>query len=78
MKYISINIEPKGRIPPRMMMTIGFMNHFFSGIGLGTALILQGLFARPEIFLPNTVPTNVKGKIIKTQMLATANCVKRN
>ena len=41
MKYISIKIEPKGRMPPRATMTQGSMNHFFSGIGRGTALILH-------------------------------------
>lgn len=42
--YISMNIEPNGRIPPRRTMTNGSMNHFFSGIGLGTALILENKF----------------------------------
>ena len=40
MKYISIKIDPKGRTPPTSTITQGSMNHFFSGIGLGTALIL--------------------------------------
>ena len=35
-----MNMDPNGRIPPRSTMTTGSMNHFFSGIGLGTALIL--------------------------------------
>ena len=35
-------MEPNGRTPPSKMMTEGSMNHFFSGIGLGTALTLHG------------------------------------
>ena len=40
MKYISMKMEPKGSTPPTATITQGSMNHFFSGIGLGTALIL--------------------------------------
>ena len=40
MKYISMKMLPKGRIPPSRMMVNGSMNHFFSGIGLGTAFTL--------------------------------------
>ena len=32
--YISMKMDPNGRIPPRGMITSGSMNHFFSGIGL--------------------------------------------
>jgi len=31
----------KGKIPPSRIITPGSINHFFSGIGLGTALILK-------------------------------------
>lgn len=41
MKYISMKIEPNGKIPPKATMTQGSMYHFFSGIGLGTAFTLQ-------------------------------------
>ena len=41
MKYISIKMDPNGRIPPTRTITQGSMNHFFSGIGLGTAFILR-------------------------------------
>lgn len=41
MKYISIKMDPKGRMPPTATMTQGSMNHFFSGMGLGTAFILD-------------------------------------
>ena len=37
-----MKIEPNGRIPPRAMITDGSMNHFFSGIGRGTALMRHG------------------------------------
>lgn len=40
--YISINIEPNGKIPPDMIIIKGSMNHFFSGMGLGTAFTLHG------------------------------------
>jgi hypothetical protein len=40
--YISIKMDPKGRIPPNITMTRGSINHFFSGIGLGTAFTRQG------------------------------------
>lgn len=35
-------MEPNGNMPPKQMMTPGSINHFFSGIGLGTALMRQG------------------------------------
>lgn len=40
-----MKIDPKGNIPPSDIMTDGSMNHFFSGIGLGTALTLHGTSA---------------------------------
>ena len=58
-----------------MMMTKGSMNHFFSGIGLGTALTLHGLSGDPPRFLPSTVPTNVRGRMTNRQMQDTANIV---
>ena len=36
-----MKIDPKGRTPPTRTITQGSMNHFFSGIGLGTAFILK-------------------------------------
>ena len=47
MKYISIKIEPNGKIPPKATMTQGSMYHFFSGIGLGTAFTLQVNVSHP-------------------------------
>ena len=40
--YISIKMDPNGSTPPRATITGGSMNHFFSGIGRGTALTRQG------------------------------------
>ena len=40
--YISMKIDPKGSIPPNITITRGSINHFFSGIGLGTAFTRQG------------------------------------
>lgn len=40
--YISIKMEPKGRTPPKGMMVYNSMNHFFSGMGRGTAFTRQG------------------------------------
>jgi hypothetical protein len=69
--YISIKIEPKGNIPLAKMITLGSMNHFFSGIGRGTAFVRQGLSATPLIFLPRTVPAAVNGKIMNRQIAVT-------
>lgn len=40
--YISMKMDPNGRMPPSATITAGSMNHFFSGIGRGTALTRQG------------------------------------
>ena len=71
---ISMKIDPKGRIPPSITITLGSINHFFSGIGLGTALILQGMLGCPAILRPNTVPTRVRGRITNRQIAITAIC----
>jgi hypothetical protein len=70
-----MKIDPKGSIPPSMMMASGSMNHFFSGMGLGTALTLHGWSGVPLRFLPRTVPTRVRGRITKKQMQETATIV---
>ena len=67
-------MEPKGSIPPSRVIIAGSINHFFSGIGLGTAFTLQGWLACPDIFLPSTVPTNVSGRITNRHMHAMATC----
>ena len=46
--------------------------HFFSGMGRGTVLILQGLSGWPEILRPRIVPTRFRGRITNRQMQATA------
>ena len=71
MKYISIEIDPKGRMPPRNIMMLGSMNQFFSGIGLGTELVRVGLSAWPRMFRPTIVPIIVSGIIRNRQMAAT-------
>ena len=71
-KYISMKIEPKGRIPPSMMITIGSINHFFSGIGRGTALTLHGASGVPARLRPRIVHTSVNGKMTKIQIHVTA------
>ena len=50
--HISIKIEPNGSTPPNATMTGISMNHFFSGIGLGTALTRHGLSDCPLILRP--------------------------
>ena len=65
-------MDPNGRIPPSKMITRGSMNHFFSGIGLGTAFTLQGASGVPARFLPRIVPTKVSGRITNIQMHVTA------
>lgn len=67
-----MKIEPNGRIPPSIIITKGSMNHFFSGIGLGTALTLQGASGVPARLRPKIVPTKVSGKITNMQIHVTA------
>lgn len=67
-----MKIEPKGRIPPSIMITKGSMNHFFSGIGRGTAFTLHGASGVPARFRPRIVPTNVNGSITNIQIHVTA------
>lgn len=69
-----MNIDPKGKMPPSIMITSGSMNHFFSGIGRGTALILHGASGVPAKFRPRMVPTSVSGNITNMQMHVTATC----
>ena len=40
--YISMKIDPKGKMPPNITMTKGSINHFFSGMGRGTAFTRHG------------------------------------
>lgn len=70
--YISIKIEPKGKIPPSIIITSGSMNHFFSGIGRGTAFTLHGASGVPARFRPKIVPTSVNGNITNMQIHVTA------
>ena len=72
-----MKIDPKGKTPPRTMITAGSMNHFFSGIGRGTALIRQGKSGCPAKLRPSTVPTSVRGSITNMQMHVTATCEHR-
>lgn len=67
-----MKMEPNGSIPPSSVIMAGSINHFFSGIGRGTALILQGLLAWPERLRPRTVPTSVNGSMTNRQMQAMA------
>lgn len=54
------------------MITSGSINHFFSGIGRGTALTLHGASGVPAKLRPKIVPTNVNGNITNIQMHVTA------
>lgn len=65
-------MDPNGKIPPNKIITAGSMNHFFSGMGRGTALTLHGKSGCPAKFLPSTVPTNVSGKMTNIHMQVTA------
>jgi hypothetical protein len=40
--YISIKIDPNGKIPLPNTMKDGSINHFFSGMGRGTAFVRHG------------------------------------
>lgn len=68
-------MDPKGNTPPKNIITKGSMNHFFSGIGRGTAFTRQGWSACPSRLRPTTVPTNVSGKMTNIQMQVTATIV---
>ena len=69
--YTSINIDPNGSTPPSSTIAQGSINHFFSGMGLGTVLIRQGLSGWPEMFRPRMAPTIVNGRITNRQIQAT-------
>ena len=69
-----MKMDPKGSIPPSITITAGSINHFFSGIGLGTAFTLQGTLVCPAMLRPNTVPIIVKGSITNKQIDITASC----
>jgi hypothetical protein len=69
-----MKIDPKGKTPPRTTITAGSMNHFFSGIGRGTAFIRQGKSGWPAKLRPSTVPTSVNGRITNMHMHVTATC----
>ena len=71
MSYTSMKMDPKGSTPPNNMMLRGSMNHFFSGMGLGTVLIRQGLSGWPEMLRPKIVPTKFRGRMTNKQMQAT-------
>lgn len=68
-------MEPNGNTPPSKMIINGSINHFFSGIGLGTAFTRQGKSGCPSRFRPTTVPTSVNGKITKKQIQVTTTMV---
>lgn len=57
---------------PRLWIMVESGYHFFSGMGLGTALTLQGKLGWPDRFLPRIVPTRFSGKMTKKQMQQTA------
>lgn len=61
-------------IPIRMSSKKRRAYHFFSGMGLGTALTLQGKLGCPERFRPRIVPTRFRGRMTKKQMQHTATC----
>jgi len=71
-------MEPKGNRPPNRVITSGSVYHFFSGIGLGTALIRHGKFDCPFRARPNNVPIKLHGNIMNVQMARIANFEKKN
>jgi len=74
-KYISIKMDPKGRMPPRMTMTHDSKYHFFSGMARGIGLTRHGKSGLPDQLRPTTVPRSVSGKMRKNQMLMIATSV---
>lgn len=73
-----MKIDPNGRTPPSRMITAGSMNHFFSGMGRGTAFTRHGKSGWPSRLRPTIVPISVSGRITKMQMHVTATCVFKN
>ena len=71
-----MKIEPNGKSPPKKVITNGSVYHFFSGIGLGTALTRQGLLDDPLIALPNNVPIRLHGKMTNIVIATIANYLK--
>lgn len=68
-----MKIDPNGSKPPNKVITNGSVYHFFSGIGLGTALIRHGLFDWPLIALPSNVPIKLHGNMMNIQMAIIVN-----
>lgn len=56
------------------MIISGSMNHFFSGIGRGTAFTRHGASGVPARLRPRIVPTSVSGNITNMQIHVTATC----
>ena len=73
----SMNLAQRGRITSVNNYEHGtdhWEYHFFSGIGLGTVLTLQGLSGVPEMLRPRMVPTRLRGRMTNRQIPATAIC----
>ncbi len=68
MKYISIKMEPNGRIPAAGIMNAGLQYHTAIGIGRGILFTRHGGSYLPIQCLPNIVPTTARGKATKAQM----------
>lgn len=68
-----MKIDPNGNRPPKSVMKSGSVYHFFSGIGLGTALTRHGWLDWPLMALPRRVPIKLHGNITNTVIATIAS-----
>ena len=64
MKYISMKMEPNGRIPVAAIIATGEKYHFFGGIGRGQPCTRVGAVPTPQKERPRRVPPRTCTKII--------------
>ena len=68
--YISMKMEPKGRIPDAGITNMGSAYQGATGIGRGMLLTRQGMSLLPAQCLPKMVPTTLKGRATNSQIAA--------
>jgi len=69
-KYISMKMEPKGRMPAAGMTNVGSAYQGAMGMGLGMLLTRQGGSNLPAVWRPKMVPVTDSGSATKSQMAA--------
>mmetsp|Transcript_9293 Transcript_9293/g.13672 ORF Transcript_9293/g.13672 Transcript_9293/m.13672 type:complete len:85 (-) Transcript_9293:97-351(-) len=75
MKYISMKMDPKGRMPEKSTTAVGLVYHFPSGIGLLKLFTLQGKSPTTAIDLPSIVPPSTNGQDTNSHIAPTTTIV---